>query len=133
MFLQTDKEIGKKFLFNYWKHWLWKRMTWKFENLTFLSFLSSNNPGSNLTAGSSSTSIRKISESRKSIATSTRSNSTLSSKSNNLDPTIAHGKQFTCTYFLHHKNAIKFLWKTLYSSWFRNPVLCEIYLFFMRK
>ena len=36
---------------------------------------------------------RKISESRKSIASSTRSNSTLSSKSNNLDPnTASHGK-----------------------------------------
>ena len=40
---------------------------------------------------------RKISESRKSIASSTRSNSTLSSKSNNLDPNTAHGKQFICT------------------------------------
>ena len=61
--------------------------------------LNSNNPGSNLNFGATgngsvtgSERNRKISESRKSIASSTRSNSTLSSKSNNLDPNTAHGK-----------------------------------------
>ena len=48
------------------------------------------NPGTNLTAGPSSASSRKISESRKSIASLTRSNSTLSSKSSDLDPNSSH-------------------------------------------
>merc|ERR1712051_33161 len=58
-----------------------------------------NNPGPNFGAtgnagyGTGSERNRKISESRKSIASSTRSNSTLSSKSNNLDPNTAHASR----------------------------------------